>query len=205
MVIKFYPVALPNWSFSDFVRFIVAGLYKKLKCDNKQIFTVVYHFLEILHFFQYTTIKMIIFYACKNLLSNKNISKDTQIIVLNGCENFGWRKPSSKLTLKAKWYQSCGCCDGDLRSCAQLKKRVTDKYFEPISPSLTGNVCYHYNSWVTGVHIACLFHRNSGGKTSQIVWLFESNLRSFGCFKCSTAFWLWLSLNLSCKGNSHPK
>ena len=42
---------------------------------------------------------------------------------------FGGSKPFSKLILKTKWYQSCGCCD-DSRSCEQLKKRVTDKYFE---------------------------------------------------------------------------
>ena len=38
-------------------------------------------------------------------------------------------KPPSKLTLKTKWYHSCGCCD-DSRSWEQLKKRVTDKYLE---------------------------------------------------------------------------
>ena len=42
---------------------------------------------------------------------------------------FGGSKPSSKLTLKTKWCHSCGCCD-DSRSCEQLKKHVTDKYFE---------------------------------------------------------------------------
>ena len=42
---------------------------------------------------------------------------------------FGKSKPSSKLTLKAKWYYSCGCCDNSW-SCEQLVKRVTDKYFE---------------------------------------------------------------------------
>ena len=26
-------------------------------------------------------------------------------------KDFGGRKPSSKLTLKTKWYHSCGCCD----------------------------------------------------------------------------------------------
>ena len=68
----------------------------------------------------------------------------------------------------------------------QLKKRVNDKYFEkkldlePQSPSVTGKVCYHYNSWVTGVYMADIFDRNSRGKASQIEWLFESNLRSFG-------------------------
>ena len=42
---------------------------------------------------------------------------------------FGRSKPSSKLTLKTKWYYSCGCCDNSW-SCEQLEKRVTDKYFE---------------------------------------------------------------------------
>ena len=39
---------------------------------------------------------------------------------------FGRSKPSQKLTLKTKWYHSCGCCN-DSRSCEQLKKRGTDK------------------------------------------------------------------------------
>ena len=42
---------------------------------------------------------------------------------------FGGNKPSSTLTLKTKWYHSCGCCD-DSQSCGQLKKCVTNKYFE---------------------------------------------------------------------------
>ena len=42
---------------------------------------------------------------------------------------FGGSKPSSKLTLKTKWYNSCGCCD-DSQSREQLNKNVTDKYFE---------------------------------------------------------------------------
>ena len=100
------------------------------------------------------------------------------------------RRQSSKLALKIKWYHSCGCCD-DCQSCEQLKKHVTDKYFEkkldlePQSPSVTGKVYHHYNSWVTGVYMVYMFDRNSGGKTSQIEWLFESNLRSFGYFKYS--------------------
>ena len=150
-----------------------------------------------------------------NLLNNKKSLKDS-----------GRRKPSSKLTLETKWYHSCGYSD-DSQSCEQLKKRkrislwnayvtwqehtvklkkhVTDKSFEkkldfePEFSSITGNVCYHYNSWVTGVCMACIFHRHSGEKASQIEWLFESNLKSFGYFKCSTA--LWLPLNPSCKGN----
>ena len=64
-------------------------------------------------------------------------------------KSFDGRNPSSKLTLKTKLYHSCGCCHNS-RSCKQLKKRVTDKYFkkrldfEPESPAVT--VCYHYNS-----------------------------------------------------------
>ena len=119
-------------------------------------------------------------------------------------KNFWWKEPSSKLTVKTKCYQSCGCCDNS-RSCEQLKKLVADKYFEkkldfePKSPSVTRNVCYHYNSWVTAVQRTCLFHINSGRKISQTKWLFESNLRSFGHFKCSTV--LGLPLNPSYIGN----
>ena len=75
------------------------------------------------------------------------------------------------MTLKTQWYHSCGCCD-DSWSCEQLNKCVTYKYFEkkldfePLSPSVIGNVCYHYNTWVTGVYMAYMFDRNSGGKTS---------------------------------------
>ena len=42
---------------------------------------------------------------------------------------FDGSKPSSKLSLKTKWYRSCGSWD-DSRSCEQLKNYVTDKYFE---------------------------------------------------------------------------
>ena len=63
---------------------------------------------------------------------------------------------------------------------------------EAFSPFLTGKLCYHCNAWITGVYMAYMFDRNSGGKTSQIEWLFELNLRSFSYFKCSTALWLWL-------------
>ena len=44
-------------------------------------------------------------------------------------KNFGGVKPSTNFTLKTKWYLIYGCCD-DSRSCEQLKKRVTYKYFE---------------------------------------------------------------------------
>ena len=59
---------------------------------------------------------MIIFCPCKNLLNNKK------------AKNIGGRNSSSKLTLKTKWYYSCGCND-DSQSCEQLEKHVTVKYF----------------------------------------------------------------------------
>ena len=48
--------------------------------------------------------------------------------------------------------------------------------------------------------MAYTFDRNSGGKASQIELSFESNLGSFGYFKCSKA--LWLLLNPNWKGIS---
>ena len=74
---------------------------------------------------------------------------------------------------------------------------------EVFSLFLTGKLCYHSNAWITGVYMVYMFDRNSGGKTSQIEWLFELNLRSFSYFKCSTA--LWLFLDPSCKGNSYAR
>ena len=43
-------------------------------------------------------------------------------------KTFGGGKTSSKLTLRTKWYHSCGYCN-DFRSCGQLKQRGTDKCF----------------------------------------------------------------------------
>ena len=78
---------------------------------------------------------------------------------------------------------------------SELQKNILKKSYK-----VTGDIGYHYNTWVTGVCMAYMFDRNSGGKTFQIEWLFESNLRSFGCFKkFSTA--LWFPLDPSCKGN----
>ena len=155
--------------------------------------------------FQFTTMKMIIFCARKNLLNNKKSLKGYQNrCVKKAVKKFWWKETLLKVDLENNWYHSCGCSD-DSRNCEQMKKRITDKwfekkvYFEPEPPSITGKVCYHYNSWVTGAYAACMFDRNSGG-TSQTEWLFEPHLRSFGYFKCSTV--LWLALNPSCKGNS---
>ena len=52
-------------------------------------------------------------------------------------KTFGSR-PSSKLTLKTKWDHSCACCD-DSRSCEQMKKPVTGKYFEKKKLDLNPN------------------------------------------------------------------
>ena len=44
-------------------------------------------------------------------------------------KSFAGSKSSPRFTLKTKLYHSFGCCD-DSQSCEQLKKHVTDKYFE---------------------------------------------------------------------------
>ena len=67
---------------------------------------------------------MIIFSTCKNLLNSKSLKGYQNCCVKRPQKNFGGRKH-----LKTIWYHSCGCCD-DSRSCEQLKKHVTDKYFE---------------------------------------------------------------------------
>ena len=150
---------------------------------NKYLATVVFHFDGMLHasqydtrkmtifcacksLFQFTTTKMIIFCAHKNWLNNKKSLKGYYNCCVKRLQkNLGGRKPSLNLTLKRKWYHSCGCSD-DSQSCEQLKKRVTAKSFEkkldfePKSSSVTGKVCYHYNSWVTAVYKTYILDRN---------------------------------------------
>ena len=98
-------------------------------------------------------------------------------------KTFGGSKPSSKLSSKTKWYHSYSCYDNS-QSCKQLKKCVTDNYFEKKlgfelqSPSVSENVCYYYNTWVTGIYMVYMVGRR--GKTPQIEWLFESNFRPCG-------------------------
>ena len=74
------------------------------------------------------------------------------------------RKSSSKLTLKIN--------GTTVMVAAMIFKIVSN--LRSVSPSVTWNVCYRYNTWVTGV--TNKFDRNCGGKTSQRKWLFESNL-----------------------------
>ena len=126
--------------------------------------------------------------VCKKVLEEGNPSK-----------SWPWKQNLHKS------YHSCGCCN-DSWNCEQLKKRVTDKLFEKkldFEPKSTsgkvGKVIYHYNSWVTSVYMVCMHVRNCREETSQIESLFESNLGSFGYFKCSIA--LWLPLDPNCKGN----
>ena len=82
-------------------------------------------------------------------------------------------KYSSELTLITKWYYSCGCCHDSL-SCKQLKKCVTDKYLRKkvrhwtLFTFVTENLCYHYNTWVTGVYMMYMFDRNFGGKNLEM-------------------------------------
>ena len=78
-----------------------------------------------------------------------------------------------------------------------LKKCVADKYFEkksdfkPLSLSDTGNVCYYYDTWVTGVTLCmCLLTEIPEEKHNWVI--IKSILRSFSYFECSTALWLLL-------------
>ena len=59
----------------------------------------------------------------------ENLSEWVLLVRQHSKKKFGGSKASSKLTLKTKWYHSYGCHD-DSQSCEQLKKHVTDKYFE---------------------------------------------------------------------------
>ena len=70
-----------------------------------------------------------------------------------------------KIDFKTKLIHSCSFCN-DSGNYKQIKKRVTDKYFEkkldfePKLSSVTGKVCYHYNTWMTGANMAYMFDRN---------------------------------------------
>ena len=59
----------------------------------------------------------------------ENLSWWVLLVRQHSKKNFGGSKPSSKLTLKTKRYHSYACRD-DSQSSEQLKKHVTDKYFE---------------------------------------------------------------------------
>ena len=68
-----------------------------------------------------------------------------------------------------------------------LKKKLD---LEPESSSVTGIVCYLTILECVVSTWSIMFDRNSGEKTSQIEWLFESNLRSFGYFKACVSYFL---------------
>ena len=69
-----------------------------------------------------------------------------------------------KMDLKNKMVKnkhSCDCCDYSW-SCQQLEKGATHKHFEK-KVRLWTIVCYHHNTWVTGVYMAYMFDRCSAG------------------------------------------
>ena len=169
----------------------------ELKYENKQIFTAAFNFRGILPTFQYTTIKMIIFSTCKNLLNNEKFLK-------NAVRNFWWKETLLKVHHKNKmvsqlwllWWIWKLWSKWWSRFQRNILKKID---FESESPSVTGKVCCHYNRWVNGVCMAYMFDKNSGRKTSQIEQLFEANLRFFGYLNYSAA--LWPSLDPNCKCN----
>ena len=75
------------------------------------------------------------------------------------------------MTLKRTCNHSCGCCDNSW-SCKQLKKCVAGKYFEKKKTLNPNHFSVMGYAWITGVYTAYMLDRNSGGKTSQIEWLF---------------------------------
>ena len=64
---------------------------------------------------------------------------ETNIILTLSVALGVWMPP---LTLKTKWYHSCGCCD-DSQSYEQQKKQVSDKYF--LKKTLNQNHCNRKN------------------------------------------------------------
>ena len=91
---------------------------------------------------------------------------------------FGKCKPSSKLTLKTKWYHSCGCSD-DFRSWEQKKKHAADKYFEKKSYTLNP---YHFQlqemyviitilEWLVSTWCICLTEILEEKHLKIIIWI----------------------------------
>ena len=93
-------------------------------------YLLLFHFHGISPIFQYTTIKIIIFCACKNLWNKKNVKVYQNCCVKRLQKIFGGS------------YHSYGCCD-DSWSCDQLNKWVTDKYFEK-KVRLWTLITFHY-------------------------------------------------------------
>ena len=107
-------------------------------------------------------------------------------------------KPSSRLTLKTRWCRNCGCCDDPWswdngRILFRINIFLKKLDFTPKSPSLTGNVCYYYNTWVTGLvsiwHICLTEIPEEKIANWIIIWI---NLRTFSYFKSPTVLWLFL-------------
>ena len=75
------------------------------------------------------------------------------------------------------------------------EKGVAGKYFDKKKVCLWTLITFSYRICVTITILEQL--------ASQIEWSYESNLWSFGYFKCSRMF--WFLLDPSCKGNSLTK
>ena len=58
-------------------------------------------------------------------------------------KNFGRSKPSSKLTLKTKWYHSCRCCDDcQSKGCDSNEFQLTFTCLKPTIETLNRAVKY---------------------------------------------------------------
>ena len=103
--------------------------------------------------FQFTAIKMIIFCARKNLLNKKKS--------LKGYHNCCVKRPQ-KILMKGNPPQSWPWKQNGTNAVAVVMipkvvnnwRSMSQLDFEPESSSITGKVCYHYNTWVTGVYMA---------------------------------------------------
>ena len=55
-----------------------------------------------------------------------------------------------------------------------LKRKLCLEFY---LPSVKGNVCYHYNTWVTGIYVVYMFDKKTEEKTSQSEWFSLSALQ----------------------------
>ena len=55
-----------------------------------------------------------------------------------------------------------------------LKRKLCLEFY---LPSVKENVCYHYNTWVTGIYVVYMFDKKTEEKTSQSEWFSLSALQ----------------------------
>ena len=91
---------------------------------------------------------------------------------------FGGSKPSSKLTLKTKWYHSCGCSD-DSQSCEKLKMCYRYVFWKKVRLWTLITFCYrkcmlplqYFNDWcLNGVYVWQKFWRKNISNW-MIIWI----------------------------------